>query len=156
MIWASLANGFSTCRSRALDLEAELLRVQRRVGREPVHAIDQLVQRVGHHEVFPVLLERLHGRRRALAEQAAFQHRASSCCEVMSGFCSEPERANSFSITDCVRMNHEWSWPVPPQVAQRAERVEAGQGTGPAGGRRCRRTRAATGRGGYGCRGAAR
>ena len=31
---------------------------------------------------------------------------------VMSGFCSEPERANSFSMIFCVRTNHVCSWPV--------------------------------------------
>jgi len=34
----------------------------------------------------------------------------SSCLRslpVMSGFCSEPDSANSFSMIDCVRMNHE-------------------------------------------------
>ena len=32
---------------------------------------------------------------------------------VMSGFCSEPERANSFSMIFCVSTNHVCSWPVP-------------------------------------------
>ncbi len=31
---------------------------------------------------------------------------------VRSGFCSLPERANSFSMTDCVSTNQEWSYPV--------------------------------------------
>ncbi len=31
---------------------------------------------------------------------------------VRSGFCSEPESANSLPMIVWVRMNHEWSWPV--------------------------------------------
>ena len=30
----------------------------------------------------------------------------------MSGFCSEPDSANSFSMIFCVRMNQVCSWPV--------------------------------------------
>ena len=32
--------------------------------------------------------------------------------EVVSGFCSEPESANSFSMIFCVRTNQLWSRPV--------------------------------------------
>ena len=46
---------------------------------------------------------------------------------VRSGFCSDPERASSFSRIARVRTNQEWSWPVRPQVGQRAERVEPGE-----------------------------
>ena len=33
--------------------------------------------------------------------------------EVVSGFCSEPESANSFSMIFWVSTNHVWSRPVP-------------------------------------------
>ena len=50
---------------------------------------------------------------------------------VMSGFCSEPDSANSFSMILRVRTNQEWSYPAMSSVvrrcSQRAEGVVAGQ-----------------------------
>ncbi|CNJ30389.1 Uncharacterised protein [Mycobacterium tuberculosis] len=39
--------------------------------------------------------------------------------EVMSGFCSEPDSANSFSMIFWVRMNHEWSYCAMSDVVRR-------------------------------------
>ena len=46
---------------------------------------------------------------------------------VRSGFCSEPDSANSFSMIFWVSTNQVWSWPVAHDVRERAERVEAGE-----------------------------
>ncbi len=42
---------------------------------------------------------------------------------VMSGFCSEPESANSFSMIFRVRMNQEWSYPAMSSVVRRCRSV---------------------------------
>ena len=44
-------------------------------------------------------------------------------CPVMSGFCSEPESANSFSTIRCVATNHEWSYCWRSGVARRIRSV---------------------------------
>jgi hypothetical protein len=41
----------------------------------------------------------------------------------MSGFCSEPERANSFSMIFWVRMNQEWSCSTRSGVVRRYRSV---------------------------------
>ena len=72
---------------------------------------------------------------------------ARTLLEVVSGFCSEPESANSFSMIFCVSTNQLWSRPVAAQVAQRAERVEAGVERAGQPARRTRRTTATEGPG---------
>ncbi|CAM5666300.1 hypothetical protein SGLAM104S_00607 [Streptomyces glaucescens] len=41
----------------------------------------------------------------------------------MSGFCSEPDSANSFSTIFRVRMNQEWSYSAMSSVVRRYRRV---------------------------------
>jgi hypothetical protein len=54
-----------------------------------------------------VLLEGLDRRGRALAEDARSAQHGLLVLAVMSGFCSEPESANSFSMIFWVSTNQE-------------------------------------------------
>ena len=54
--------------------------------------------------------ERLHRRRRARPTRG--RARSRTLLPVRSGFCSEPESANSFSMIRWVSTNQVWSWPV--------------------------------------------
>ena len=83
---------------------------------------DQLAE-FGDDEVLAVVDERLAPARARPA--APGRARRVTDLPVRSGFCSEPESANSFSMIFWVRMNHEWSCPVGAGCAERAEGVEA-------------------------------
>ena len=91
-----------------------------------VHAVDEVAQVALDDEVGAVLLERLDRRRGARGAPGSRARRGRSC-PVRSGFCSEPDSANSFSMIFWVRTNQVCSWPVLHDVLERAERVEAGE-----------------------------
>ena len=77
------------------DLPLQVGQVDERRRGQLVHARYQLRQHAGHDEVGPVPFERLHrgggpGRTRDSVSLMSLP--------VRSGFCSEPDRANSFSM----------------------------------------------------------
>ena len=75
------------------------------VGRACSSRATSSAQRVGDDEVRAVLLERLDRAGRARARPGASSSLTS--LPVRSGFCSEPDSANSFSMIFWVSTNHE-------------------------------------------------
>ena len=116
-----------------------------------VHARDERAQVALDDEVRAVLLERLDRRRARPAPTRVFST-ARTLLPVMSGFCSEPESANSFSMIFWVSTNHVWSWPVRHDVLERRRACRSRGTAAPAGGCRSRRATATRGRAGCGSR----
>ena len=75
-----------------LDLPGAAVLVHNGVADQIVHAADQFGEVLPHHEVSPMVHERLHRGLHAAAHPARVRRRSRS---VRSGFCSLPDRANS-------------------------------------------------------------
>ena len=88
-----------------LDLRLDMIELEQVVAGERVHRADEIGEIVAHDEVDAVVLERFHRRRRALVGGALTVMR--QLLPVRSGFCSEPDSANSFLMMLWVRMNQE-------------------------------------------------
>lgn len=88
-----------------LDLGLQVLQFQQTVAGQRVHAGDEIGEVVAHHEVGAVGLEGFHRSRAPLlvARRAVI----SQLLPVRSGFCSEPDSANSFLMMLWVSTNHE-------------------------------------------------
>ena len=104
----------------------------------------------GGQEVDALVQEGLHLRRGSAAGPAASSRRS---LPVKSGFCSEPDRPNSWPRSRCPARTRSGA-PVGGDMSQRAQRVEPGKQRGgePLG--RTRPATARTGQAGSGCRGA--
>jgi hypothetical protein len=83
---------------------------------DAVHLLHERRKLGGHREVRPLAHERLHRAGDAASEPLA-QH-APDDRPVRSGFCSEPESANSRSMILRVSTNQVWSWPERPMRAR--------------------------------------
>ena len=105
MICTSLENGLSICTIARGDLALDRSMVEQRLAGKRVHARHQRRQIALDDEILALLLERLTG------AGAPARARGSTTCRqlllVRSGFCSEPDSANSFPMIRCVSMNHE-------------------------------------------------
>ena len=106
-----------------LDLGADAGRVQQRLVGQGVHLRDEFFEVVGDDEVGAVALERLDRARGVLVQEALLQDTCMRLLPVMSGFCSEPDSANSFLMIFWVRMNQEWSYCAMSGVVRRCRRV---------------------------------
>ena len=131
MIWLSFVNGFASCASRAAICArmaaassggasgASLLIPATSSSRWPATTKSS-----------PCRLNASTGSGRILFS-TRWRTNSRLSPLVMSGFCSEPDRPNSFRTILCVVMNHEWSYARdvgrPAQMLERRERVEAGQ-----------------------------
>ena len=153
-ICASLLKVLSICAVARDDLALQRGRVEQRLARQRVHAAHQVGEVALDDEVGAVLLERLHRPGRAAGARGRARWRM--LLPVRSGFCSEPDSANSRSMI--FWREHEPGIVVAGRhdVLQRAERVEAGEQRHRQRFARARRARATTGRAGCGCRGGSR
>ena len=82
--------------------------IQQRLVGELIHLVDKFVEVVRHDEVRAAGLERPDRSGAPLLNTRSLTMAARSRL-VMSGFCSEPDSANSFSMIFWVRMNQLWS-----------------------------------------------
>ena len=110
MTWRSFAYGLAISRSRATTSRSTAASSSSGVVGERVHPAHERAELALDDEVHAVPLERLDRLGRAGPTRVA-----STCrmlLPVRSGFCSEPESANSRSMICCVSTNQVWSWPV--------------------------------------------
>ncbi len=113
-----LAVGVGELEVARLDLAADEGRVEQRLVGEGVHLVDEFLEGGGGDEVGSVAQEGVDRAGAPLPRMRSRRNPARSLA-VMSGFCSEPESANSFSTIFWVRMNQEWSYGAMSSVVRR-------------------------------------